>query len=120
MKKRLVTILLIAAIGLFLLFQADIASISLNGYSFLYGDVARQYLNEPPLYVGSRAGGRQEAFCGPQAVQAELKKSPADMICVPLKPGDILHDGCDRFPGARAKQAANLFDQLTLIAKIQQ
>jgi hypothetical protein len=95
MKKLLAIVLPIAAIGLFLLFQADVTSISLLAYSLPYGDVARNYLHETPLYIGNRSGDGKKAFCGSSAIQAELNKNPVDMVCVPLKPRAVSHEECD-------------------------
>ncbi|MDB5588732.1 MAG: hypothetical protein JWP26_3702 [Devosia sp.] len=95
MKKLLAIVLVVAAVGLFLLFQASITSISLLGYSLPYGDVARNYLHETPIYIGNRSGDEKKPFCGSVTIQAELNKNPVDMVCVPLKSSEISPEGCD-------------------------
>ena len=69
------------AVGVVVL-QADVLSISLNGYSFAYHDVARHFLGMPPLYVRDRGTTPNSAFCGNEKLEEELRKLPEEMVCI--------------------------------------
>jgi hypothetical protein len=73
--------LIVVAAGVLVL-QANVLSISLNGYSFAYQDVARHFLGMPPLYVRARGTTPDNAFCGSAKLEEELRKPPADMVCI--------------------------------------
>ena len=84
MKGRhyVVFIVLLGVVAGVLTLQADVLSISLNGYSLAYHDVARHFLGKPPLFVANRAMNRVNAFCGNQMLEEELQKLPEDMVCI--------------------------------------
>lgn len=76
-----VVVLIGVAVGVLVL-QANVLSISLNGYSFAYHDVARHFLGMPPLYVRDRGTTPDYAFCGNPKLKEELRKPPEDMVCI--------------------------------------
>lgn len=84
MKVRhyVAVVVLIGVTAGVLVLQANILSISLNGYSSAYHDVARHFLGMPPLYVRDRGTTPDHAFCGNPTLKEELRKLPDDMVCV--------------------------------------
>ncbi|MBE0578959.1 hypothetical protein [Devosia sp.] len=76
-----VVVLIGVAVGVLVL-HANVLSISLNGYSFAYHDIARHFLGMPPLYVRDRGTTPDNAFCGNPKLIEELRKPPEDMVCI--------------------------------------
>jgi hypothetical protein len=80
MKSGIAVALIVVVFLVWQVFAADMLSLSLNGFDFAYANLVRRDLGLPST-VSDRL------FCGGEAVEAELRKTLAEMQCVP--PADV-------------------------------